>query len=1049
MNTTPVSLRQPDPSEAWAQFVKLYTPMFRSRAVLLVVWALSAPLALAQDGGKEPIIHEVGKDGLEIAGKLTGERPPPLGRTALSEPHQAFWLKLQGGRPYVLDLQSKDFEPVLVVQDAKGNVLAHNLGDLTGRLLFRPTQDATYRVAAATEDRYLGAFVLRVQQREFSAEEKQAAEAFRLNREGVALFKGGQIAEALKSYRQAAALLEKAYPVKDFPDGHRLVASNLSNVAAALHALGQPLQALPYAERALAMDEKLYPEERFPGGHLSLWYSLNNLAPILLDLGQPGKALPHLERALAIIEKQFPAAKHPDGTIEVATSLAHLGHALMILGQPAKAEPYLKRALAMNEKLYPAERFPNGHPDLAVSISSVADVLPPREALPYHERALAMLKKVYPPERYPNGHRDLATALRTLGQVHRTLGETGEALECYEQALAMREKLYPDGDPMLVGSLSALGRLLDSMGQSAKALGYCERSLAMTRQATMRLALLRSEAEALDYLQGLAETRDYFLSLALASPERMPPEQVYARLWESKAMLTRVVQARRHATRIALGSDDKLKQTWLELLDVSRRLAGLRLKPVTDPKIRDDNLRKLTERKEQLETAIAGMVPEIGRDKQSAGLGPEDLANRLDKDAVFLDFVRYRYWQKGKKLDLRYVVFVLTPGKAVQMIELGEAGPIDEAILAWRTAIDRDEVSAAPGVLAKLFWQKIAVKIPEKTQTLFLAPDGDLARLPFAALPGKQPGSVLLEDYRPASVPHGPFLLDQLRQPPTFPRGPGTLLTLGGVQYHPPGSKPKQPWPALPGTEREARQIQALDPRREVINLTGTAATTGRVLQELPGARYAHLATHGFFEETLLTEERRRQQQALDRWEPGTNSGRIGLGARHPLGYTGLVLAADGKTGAEAGVVTGESLIELPLDGLRLAVLSACETGLGDLTEGEGVAGLQRAFHLAGCANVVASLWKVNDAATAALMTKFYHELWVENKTPLAALREAQLTIYHHPELIPSLAGDRGRPEQQKAVQLGHPVKLPADTPAGTVSAPRKWAAFVLSGVGQ
>src|SRR5207302_1428604 len=106
--------------------------------------------------------------------------------------------------------------------------------------------------------------------------------------------------------------------------------------------------------------------------------------------------------------------------------------------------------------------------------------------------------------------------------------------------------------------------------------------------------------------------------------------------------------------------------------------------------------------------------------------------------------------------------------------------------------------------------------------------------------------------------------------------------------------------------------------------------------------------------------------------------------------------------------------------------------------------GLQRAFHAAGCPNVVASLWKVNDAATAALMSKFYHEMWVNDKTPLEALRLAQLTIYRHPELIPALAGERGRPDLERA------VRLPETPAAEQRRAPtRLWAAFVLSGVGK
>src|SRR5262249_58037022 len=129
--------------------------------------------------------------------------------------------------------------------------------------------------------------------------------------------------------------------------------------------------------------------------------------------------------------------------------------------------------------------------------------------------------------------------------------------------------------------------------------------------------------------------------------------------------------------------------------------------------------------------------------------------------------------------------------------------------------------------------------------------------------------------------------------------------------------------------------------------------------------------------------------------------------------------------------------------------LSACETGLAELTEAEGLMGLQRSFHAAGCPDVVGSLWKVDDEATAALMTQFYHELRANKRPPLAALREAQLTIYRHPERIPALAGSRGKVKQDDAVKEG---SAPPETKTGDASktAPgRLWAAFVLNGRGE
>jgi CHAT domain-containing protein len=135
-------------------------------------------------------------------------------------------------------------------------------------------------------------------------------------------------------------------------------------------------------------------------------------------------------------------------------------------------------------------------------------------------------------------------------------------------------------------------------------------------------------------------------------------------------------------------------------------------------------------------------------------------------------------------------------------------------------------------------------------------------------------------------------------------------------------------------------------------------------------------------------------------------------------------------------------VLDLDLAKLNLVTLSACETGLGDVTAGKGVEGLPLAFHLAGCPNVVASLWQVNDAATAALMAKFYHELWVNKRPPIEALREAQLTIYRRPELIPELAVARG-------LKLEPVAAAPKSTATAKTAPAMLWAGFVFSGVGQ
>jgi CHAT domain-containing protein len=232
------------------------------------------------------------------------------------------------------------------------------------------------------------------------------------------------------------------------------------------------------------------------------------------------------------------------------------------------------------------------------------------------------------------------------------------------------------------------------------------------------------------------------------------------------------------------------------------------------------------------------------------------------------------------------------------------------------------------------------------------------------------------------------------------------------------------------------QQILALAGKRHKVVLTGEQATWRKLRDALPQMAYAHLATHGFFHAEALIKEEQRLERQRRSWEfqADRQTARVGIGLRSPLSYTGLALAGANLPSAveDGGVVTAEALVELPLESLRLCVLSACKTGLGDLgpVAGEGVQGLQRAFHLAGCRNVIATLWQVDDQATAALMAEFYHELWANGKTPLAALREAQLTVFRHPERVTALA-DRAAPDAATVIRL-------PDASSGARRAPTK-----------
>ena len=234
--------------------------------------------------------------------------------------------------------------------------------------------------------------------------------------------------------------------------------------------------------------------------------------------------------------------------------------------------------------------------------------------------------------------------------------------------------------------------------------------------------------------------------------------------------------------------------------------------------------------------------------------------------------------------------------------------------------------------------------------------------------------------------------------------------------------------------------------------------------QLLPSAGYVHLATHGFFADPKFHSDFGHEVQG-EQLSAGAHELAAGLQTgvttRNPLLLSGIVLAGAnlppqtdslGLPTGQDGILTAEEIVSLDLRNTELVVLSACDTGLGPVAGGEGVMGLTRAFHLAGARNVVASLWKVDDRATAVLMRLFYHHLWTE-KPPIEALRQAQLTLYRRPELLDDSA-QLDRLVASRGLDVNRPLPVPAAPPKPSPGSParttpaRHWAAFILSGPG-
>ena len=273
---------------------------------------------------------------------------------------------------------------------------------------------------------------------------------------------------------------------------------------------------------------------------------------------------------------------------------------------------------------------------------------------------------------------------------------------------------------------------------------------------------------------------------------------------------------------------------------------------------------------------------------------------------------------------------------------------------------------------------------------------------------------------------------------------PPSLLAIGNIDFDlapkakapaeevPPAWKRRRAggpmqWGPLPGTLGEVLALEdafkKAVPNGKLTVLRAAKAIAGAFRKEATSHEYLHLATHGFFAP--------REIKSVGKSD-GKQAGQAGDFRPLPVGFhpgllSGLVLAGANKPRADDdGILTALEVAELDLAKVELAVLSACETGLGETAGGEGVLGLQRAFEIAGARTTVTSLWKLDDTATRQLMERFYDNYWKKGRGTLESLREAQIWLLEE-------GPTRGIVRMKEA-------------PGQKRSPPYFWAAFVLSG---
>jgi CHAT domain-containing protein/tetratricopeptide (TPR) repeat protein len=880
--------------------------------------------------------------------------------------------------------------------------------------------------------------------------------------EGESLLNIGFIYGSLGQYEQALDYLQQSLAISQEIDDRVMEGATLHNIGAIYGSLGQHEQALDYLQQSLgvfqAIGDRIREVEslnKIGGIYASLgryeqaldYYqqsltiaqetgdraeegeSLNNIGSIYGSLGQYEQALEHYQQCWAISQEMGDRAGE-------AAALNNIGGIYDSVGQYEQALEHYQQSLAISQEI--GDRVGEGR-----SLNNIGGIYDSvgryEQALDYYLQSLTIVQGI-------GDRAGEATALNNIGSIYGSLGQYEQALEYYQQSLAISQEI---GDRIRVGrSLNNIGGIYGSLGQDEQALDYFQQSLMILQQIGDRAwegitlnniggtyASMGQHEQALDYYWQAMETLEWVRARAGTEEGRAGFIARYAFLYRQSAGLfhrqqkdveafyttergrarafldslaTRQVYLSDYAAAQVLAQE---QEAYAQRKAIQDALARARFLDPPDPELATDLEARLAEAEAAYQSVqeaiaargaeLAALVPGRGQDYL---LSVSQVQGMLDKQTTLISYFL---------LEDKTLAFIITRD-SFNTVSL-EVTP-EELVTQIRDFRDFADFTfpAYPTSVITLYgWLIEPLKEYLNTPHLAIVPHGVLHYLTFAALTDGQ--RYLIDDYVLTTLPSAsalPFIQENARRSITSGQLPLILGNPTSGHYDATASfaTERDGLRPLPFAEKEAQAIAAL---YSVEPLIGKDATEGAVRGRASGAGILHLAAHGFYNPVA------------------------------PLSSL-IALAPDE---ANDGWLTVGEVYGLDLSRADLVVLSACQTNLGELSAGDELVGLTRAFIFAGTPTVVASLWSVEDESTALLMERFYAHLR-DGMGKAEALRQAQLEVrekYPNPYywagfVLSGDGGEMGDVEpttiEEAGIEEVDATLAPAATPASEATPP-------------
>ncbi|WP_353482849.1 CHAT domain-containing tetratricopeptide repeat protein [Haliscomenobacter sp.] len=734
--------------------------------------------------------------------------------------------------------------------------------------------------------------------------------------------------------------------------------------------------------------------------------SLNNLASLYRSMGNYEKAEQLHLQAIAIKGKIL-GKEHPS----YAVSLNNLAILYRAMRSYEKAEQLYLEATTIKEKTLGKE-----HPGYALSLNNLAMLYwimgNYEKAEPLYLQAIAIREKKLGKE-----HPEYASSLNNLALLYLDMGRYEMVEPLFLQAKVIREKALGAAHPDYAESLGNLAILYMATNKYEKAESfYIECSQA--NQALLEKAIRHlSERELGKYLNKFSESQDQALSFVKLSTSKKATAACFDNSLFYKGFL---LQTAGQLRRLSL-SNPAAAENFNLLKSYERRLAAQYAQPIADRN--NTGIADLEAKANDLEKDLARTVAGFGQALRQVKW--QEVQTALKPGEAAIEFVSYRFYHKKQTDSTLYAALLLLPGKDspkfIPLFEEKQLAALLKTEGSPQASFYNDLYATAKkgDQLYDLIWKPIGAALPQGT-TAYCSPSGLLHRINLGAIPTPD-GKTLAEKHRLSTLGS----TRQLVVPPVpSTQQSATAQLYGGIQYDttpmvvvdaaaksedlasrrgPDISQNDstlrgENWNYLRWTEVEISAAANVMKSKGIVPTLkkGTEATeeSFKALgQGSPSPRILHVATHGFFfpdpkELKPVGEQDIGEKTFKVSDNPMIRSGLMLAGSNHAW-KTGTPL----RPGLEDGILTAYEISQMNLANTELVVLSACETGLGDLVGNEGVYGLQRAFKIAGAKYLIMSLWQVPDFQTQVFMTAFYKH-WLERRMAVpAAFRATQAEL--------------------------------------------------------